>query len=100
VNSDWQAQTDLEVDQAAVDEQFGARGVGGIGGEVEGCCGDFGCGAGAAQRNAGLSPFDKSVLLGRREAAFVEDWGNDRTGADGFDPDAARRQLLGDGAAE
>src|SRR6202035_827059 len=36
----------------------------------------------------------------RCESAFVEDWGDDRTGADGADPDAARRQLLGDRAAE
>ena len=46
----------LQVDQAAVDEQFGAGGVRGIGGEVEGCGGDFGCGAGAAERNAVLAP--------------------------------------------
>src|ERR1700730_2977425 len=71
-----------------------------MGGEVEGCGGDFGGGAGAAERNAGLGPLDKVVLLSRREAAFVEDWGDDRTGADRVDPDAARRQLLGDRAAE
>ncbi len=92
--------TDLKVDQAAIDEQFGTGGIGRIGGEVEVCCGDFGCGAGAAKRNAGFGPLDKSVLLSRREAAFVENWGNDRTGADGVDPDAARRLLLGDRAAE
>src|ERR1700681_3927538 len=90
----------LEVDQAAVDEKFGAGGIGRIGGEVEGCGGDFGGGAGTAERNAGLGPLDKVVLLSRREAAFVEDRGDDRTGADGVDPDAARRQLLGDRAAE
>jgi hypothetical protein len=61
----------LEVDQAAVDEQFGAGGVGGIGGEVEGCCCDFGSGASAAERNAGLGPLDKSVLLGRREPSRI-----------------------------
>src|ERR1700747_3432788 len=90
----------LQVNQAAVDEQFGAGGVGGIGGEIEGCGGDFGGGASAAERNAGLGPLDKAILLSRCEAAFVEDWGDDRTGADGVDSDAARRQLLGDRAAE
>src|ERR1700681_4698157 len=90
----------LEVDQAAVDEKFGAGGIGRIGGEVEGCGGDFGGGAGTAERNAGLGPLDKVVLLSRCEAAFVEDWSDDRTGADSVDPDAARRQLLGDRAAE
>src|SRR5258707_1080500 len=71
-----------------------------IGGGVEGCGGDFGCGAGATERNAGLGPLDKVVLLGRCKAVFVEDRGDDRTGADGVDPDAARRQFLGDSAAE
>ena len=98
--SDRQPLTDLQVNQAAVDEQFGAGGVGGIGGEVEGCGGDFGGGAGAAERNAGLGPLDEVILLSRCEAPFVEDWCDDRTGADAVDPDAARRQLLGDGAAE
>jgi hypothetical protein len=42
--------------RSSLDEQFGASGVGGIGGEVEGCCGDFGCGADAAERNAALGP--------------------------------------------
>jgi hypothetical protein len=37
-----------KVDQTAVDEQFGAGGVGGIGGQIERCCGDFGGGTGAA----------------------------------------------------
>jgi hypothetical protein len=74
VKSDRQPQTDLEVDQAAVDEQFGAGGVGRIGGEVEGCCGDFGCGAGAAERNAGLGPLDEVVLQSRCQAAFVQDY--------------------------
>src|ERR1700681_4381883 len=90
----------LEVDQAAVDEKFGAGGIGRIGGEVEGWGGGFGGGAGAAERNAGLGPLDEAVLLSRCEAAFVEDWGDDRTGTDGVDPDAARRQLLSNGAAE
>jgi hypothetical protein len=49
------AMTNLNVDQAAIDEQFGTGGIGRISGEVEGCCGDFGCGAGAAKRNAGLA---------------------------------------------
>src|SRR5882724_7006648 len=90
----------LEVDQAAVDEQFGAGGVGGIGGEVDGCGGDFGGGAGTAERNAGFGPLDEAVLLSRCKAAFVEDWGDDRTGTNGVDPYAARRQLLSNGAAE
>jgi hypothetical protein len=45
--------TDLEVDQAAINEQFGAGGIGRIGREVEGCGSDFGGGAGATERNAG-----------------------------------------------
>src|ERR1700681_4185529 len=85
----------LEVDQAAVDEKFGAGGIGRIGGQGEGCGGDFGGGAGAAERNAGLGPLDKVVLLSWCEAALVEDRGDDRAGADGVDPDAARRQFLG-----
>src|SRR5258706_4769264 len=110
VPSDVQAQRDRigspddlpvpRVDQAAVDEQFGAGGVGGIGSEVEGCCSDFGGGAGASERNAALGPLDEVVLLSRCETAFVEDWGNNWTGADGVDPDAARRQLLCDRASE
>jgi len=72
--------SDQEVDQATIDEQFGAGGIGRIGGEVEVCGGDFGCGAGSAERNAGLGPLDEVVLLSRCEAAFVEDRGDDRTG--------------------
>src|SRR5260370_3550564 len=66
VPSDVQAQRDRigrpddlpvpRVDQAAVDEQFGAGGVGGIGSEGERCCSDF-CGGSAASRaNAAFGP--------------------------------------------
>jgi hypothetical protein len=85
---DRKSRTYLEIDKAAVDEQFGTGGVGRICGEVESCRGDFGGGAGAAERNAGLGALDETVLLSRCQAAFVEDRGDDRTGADGVHPAA------------